>query len=48
MPLLNGFDAADRTRVNEWGAAMTSYVHSNEEQAAKTFLPLAQGCHARP
>ena len=44
MPLLNGFDAADRARVNEWGAAMTSMVHASEEQAAKTFLPLAQGC----
>lgn len=44
MPLLNGFDAADRARVNEWGAAMTAMVHASEEQAAKTFLPLAQGC----
>jgi hypothetical protein len=44
MPLLNGFDAADRVRVGEWGAAMTSIVRTNEEQAAKTFLPLAQGC----
>ena len=44
MPLLNGFDAADRARVSEWGAAMTSMVHASEEQAAKTFLPLAQGC----
>ena len=48
MPLLNGFDTADRARVNEWTAAMTSIVHSTEEQAAKTFLPLAQGCHGRP
>jgi hypothetical protein len=48
MPLLNGFDAADRARVNEWSTAMTSYVHTNEEQAAKAFLPLAQGCRARP
>lgn len=44
MPLLNGFDAADRVRLREWGAAMTSYVHASEEQAAKTFLPLAEGC----
>jgi hypothetical protein len=44
MPLLNGFDAADRSRVDEWGAAMTRVVHESEEQAAKTFLPLAQGC----
>ena len=48
MPLLNGFDAADRARVDEWSAGMTSVVHTSEEQAAKTFLPLAQGCHARP
>jgi hypothetical protein len=44
MPLLNGFDAADRARVSEWSAAMTSFVRTNEEQAAKTFLPLAEGC----
>ena len=44
MPLLNGFDAADRARVDEWGAAMTRTVRTSEEQAAKTFLPLAQGC----
>jgi hypothetical protein len=44
MPLLNGFDAADRARIGEWGAAMTSMVHTSEEQAAKTFLPLAQSC----
>jgi hypothetical protein len=44
MPVLTGFDAADRARVNEWGAAMTNMVHTSEEQAAKTFLPLAQGC----
>ena len=44
MPLLNGFDAADRARVDEWGAAMTRVVHASEEQAAKAFLPLAQGC----
>ena len=44
MPLLNGFDAADRARVEEWSAAMTRIVHTSEETAAKTFLPLAQGC----
>jgi len=44
MPLLNGFDAADRARVDEWSAAMTRIVHISEEQAAKAFLPLAQGC----
>ncbi len=44
VPLLNGFDAADRSRVDEWSAAMTRIVHASEEQAAKTFLPLAQGC----
>ena len=44
MPLLTGFDAADRARLSEWGAALTRMVHASEEQAAKTFLPLAQGC----
>ena len=44
MPLLSGFDAADRSRIDEWGAAMTRIAHDSEEQAAKTFLPLAQGC----
>jgi hypothetical protein len=44
MPLLNGFDAADRARVGEWGAAMKQIVRAREEQAAKTFLPLAQAC----
>jgi hypothetical protein len=44
MPLLNGFDAADRARVDEWSAAMARVARTSEEQAAKTFLPLAQGC----
>jgi hypothetical protein len=46
MPLLNGFDAADRSRVDEWSTAMTRMVHTSEEAAAKTFLPFAQGCHS--
>jgi hypothetical protein len=44
MPLLNGFDAADRSRVDEWSAAQTRIARAGEEQAAKTFLPLAQRC----
>lgn len=44
LPLLNGLDAADRARVDEWGATMSRVVHASEEQAAKAFLPLAQGC----
>jgi len=46
MPLLNGFDAADRSRADQWGAALTNIVRTSEEQAAKTFLPLAQGCQS--
>lgn len=44
MPVLNGFEAADRKRLEEWSAAQARAVHETEEQAAKTFLPLAQGC----
>jgi len=44
MPLLNGFDAADRARIEDWSAAQVRAVHETEEQAAKTFLPFAQGC----
>jgi len=44
MPLLNGFDAADRARIEEWSAAQVRAVHDTEEQAAKTFLPFAQAC----
>ena len=44
MPVLTGFDAEDRARVGDWGAAMTRTVRTSEEQAAKAFLPLAQGC----
>jgi hypothetical protein len=44
MPLLVGLDSADKSRIDEWAAAMTRSVRAREEQAATTFLPLAQGC----
>lgn len=44
MPLLNGFEAADRERLESWSASQARTVHATEEQAAKTFYPIAQSC----
>jgi hypothetical protein len=45
MPQLTGFDLEDRRRMGEWGARMALAVRASENEAAKTFLSIAQNCH---
>lgn len=45
MPLLTGKNAlADKASLNEWSLNMAAAVRAGENQAAKTFLPIARGC----
>jgi hypothetical protein len=44
MPLLVGFNLSDKNQINKWGADLTANVAYNENQAAKTFLPIARAC----
>jgi hypothetical protein len=44
MPVLVGNDLADKNRARQWGADLTANVAYNENQAAKTFLPIARAC----
>jgi hypothetical protein len=44
QPLLIGVDAADKAALDAWSGTQAKNVHDAEEQAAKTFLALAQGC----
>ena len=44
MPLMTGVAMSDRNAVNEWSAGITAEIRQNENQAAKTFLPIAQKC----
>jgi len=44
MPLLVGNNLSDRNQARQWGADLTANVAYNENQAAKTFLPIARAC----
>ncbi len=45
MPILNGnVPQSDKAAVNAWSAAMTNAVRFSENQAAKTFLTIADVC----
>ena len=44
MPSLSGFDVADRSSLGEWGDRAALAVRASENQAAKTFLPIAKAC----
>jgi hypothetical protein len=44
MPWLTGDDFADRSRLSEWGDRAALAVRATENQAAKTFLTVAQSC----
>lgn len=44
MPLLVGSNLSDRNQAAQWGADLTANVAYNENQAAKTFLPIARNC----
>ena len=44
MPLRNGIALADKNTMADWGASLQTFVRTNENQAAKTFLPIANSC----
>jgi hypothetical protein len=45
MPVLNGrIPLADKVVINDWSTSMAAFVRASENQAAKTFLPIAQSC----
>jgi hypothetical protein len=45
MPLLNGHIAlADKASINDWSGQMAAAVAASENQAARTFLPIARSC----
>ena len=44
MPLMNGIAMSDKNTVNDWTRVMAADVKKSEEQAAKTFYPIAKSC----
>ena len=44
MPLRSGIGLADKRAMEDWGTTLHTYVRKAENQAAKTFYPIAQGC----
>lgn len=45
MPLLNSeFPQMNKATLGDWGSTAAKLVRDKENGAAKTFLPLAQGC----
>jgi hypothetical protein len=45
MPVLNGkISIADKNTINEWSGSMAAAVRASENQAARTFLPIARSC----
>jgi hypothetical protein len=44
MPLMMGNDLADQQQMRQWGNDLSAAVARSENGAAKTFLPIAQGC----
>lgn len=44
MPLRSGMAMADRNSLDDWGATLSGYVRKNENEAAKTFYPIARSC----
>lgn len=44
MPLRSLNPMADRNALQDWGTSIATFVRVNENQAAKTFFTIAQGC----
>jgi hypothetical protein len=44
MPRMSGIALADKNQLADWGASIASFVYTNENQAAKAFLPIARSC----
>lgn len=47
MPNLLGIGMNDVRAIDDWGNGYARMVRTSENQAAKTFLPIAQSCVAR-
>jgi hypothetical protein len=44
MPLRSGMSMADRNSLDDWGNSLSVYVRKSENEAAKTFYPIARSC----
>jgi hypothetical protein len=45
MPVLGGRIAmADKAAINDWSGAIAAAIRASENQAARTFLPIAHSC----
>jgi len=44
MPLRSGIALADKRALEDWGTTLHTYVRTAENQAAKTFYPIARSC----
>ncbi len=44
MPLLQGNNLSDKQSMNQWSGDMSAAVRYSENEAARTFLPIAQKC----
>ncbi len=44
MPLRSGIALADKNTLQDWGTSIAVYVRKSENEAAKTFYPIAQSC----
>jgi hypothetical protein len=46
MPLRSGIPMADKNAVTDWSTSIAVYVRKNENDAARTFYRIAQGCRS--
>jgi|GEM_PF-754038 len=44
MPQRSGIALADKASLQDWGTTIAVYVRKSENEAAKTFYPIAQSC----
>jgi hypothetical protein len=44
MPLRSGIGLADKRAMEDWGTTLHTYVRKAENEAAKTFYPIAKSC----
>ncbi|MEA2663456.1 MAG: hypothetical protein QOI11_400 [Candidatus Eremiobacteraeota bacterium] len=44
MPLRSAVSMTDKNLLGDWGTSLSVYVRQSENQAAKTFLPIAKSC----
>lgn len=44
MPSRSGITMADKNAIDDWGSSISTYVRTNENEAARTFLPIAKTC----